>query len=278
MKLSIVLISWNAQAYVKPCLDSILAATEDIETEIIFIDNDSTDETGEILKWLYPQIIYKLNDKNLGVAKARNIGIKMTTGDYILILDIDTEVNTKAFSEMIAYLDIHSKSGIVACKLTSAIGQPQISCLKYPTLHHKFNNLILALIVKYQKCFKSNRFDIWASKLWKYNERYFYKKEMNENQPFECEYVIGACQCCRREAVLQVGDLDEHIFYGPEDADFCLRMRQKGWQVIYLPHVSIIHHYQKITNKKIFSKMSCKHIMGLLYFFKKYKYLNKIKI
>lgn len=68
------------------------------------------------------------------------------------------------------------------------------------------------------------------------------------------EYVIGACQMIRREAFKEVGLLDEHIFYGPEDADFCIRLHEKGWKIYFLPYVSIIHEYQQISRKKFFSK------------------------
>ena len=101
----------------------------------------------------------------------------------------------------------------------------------------------------------------------------FYRDRFDEKQGFEVEYVIGACQMIRREAFKEVGLLDEHIFYGPEDADFCIRLHQKGWKIYFLPYVSIIHEYQQISRKKFFSKMSYIHLKGLLYFFWKHKHV-----
>ena len=74
----------------------------------------------------------------------------------------------------------------------------------------------------------------------------------------------------RREALEQVGNLDEAIFYGPEDADFCIRLRQHGWQVKYLPQYSIIHTYYRRTSRKPFSRLGMKHIRGLLHLYNKH--------
>ena len=90
-------------------------------------------------------------------------------------------------------------------------------------------------------------------------------------EPF---YVIGACQMIRREAFEQVGYLDEAIFYGPEDADFCQRLRQAGWQIKYLPQYSIIHTYYRHTRHHPLSRLGMHHIRGLLHFYNKYGRLS----
>lgn len=74
----------------------------------------------------------------------------------------------------------------------------------------------------------------------------------------------------RREVLDLTGLLDENIFYGPEDADFCIRVRNNGFKIVYLPQFSIIHHWKRVTNRKIFSKLACRHIQTLLYFYKKH--------
>lgn len=103
------------------------------------------------------------------------------------------------------------------------------------------------------------------------NEGQFYHAAMAGDNAFEVEYVIGACQLIRREVISDVGYLDDNIFYGPEDADYCLRARLAGWKIVYLPYVSFMHDYQQMTNKRLFSKMSFIHLKSLIYFFIKHK-------
>jgi GT2 family glycosyltransferase len=88
----------------------------------------------------------------------------------------------------------------------------------------------------------------------------------------EVDYVIGACQVIRRKAFEQVGFLDERIFYGPEDVDFCLRLHQAGWRVSYNPEATVIHKERRVT-RSLFSVLTWRHLRGLVYFFWKHGYL-----
>jgi len=111
----------------------------------------------------------------------------------------------------------------------------------------------------------------WKDKLAELNASQFYHAQMLGQDCFEVEYLIGACQLIRKDVVQQIGQLDEHIFYGPEDADYCQRAFLAGWKIFYIPYVSFWHDYQKITNKRLFSKMSWVHVKALLYYFWKYR-------
>ncbi len=207
------------------------------------------------------------------MAGARNVGIEMATGEYVWLLDVDTEANALAFTTMIDYMETHPQVGICATKLLSDKGDAQQSCLKMPTLTHKFKNVIFAILSKLLLIRDFQFIRSIGGNIWYSNRKYFYLEEMEQSTPFASEYVIGACQMIRKSLMDEIGLLDEHIFYGPEDADYCLRCWKSGKEVIYIPSVAIVHHYQKITNKKIFSKMSWKHIQGLFYFFYKHKRL-----
>ncbi|MBO4481207.1 MAG: glycosyltransferase family 2 protein [Bacteroidales bacterium] len=275
MELSVVIISWNAQRYVRPCLQSVVEAVAPLSAEVIFIDNGSQDETEQIVTTEFPSVIYRNLHANKGVAAARNVGMKMAQGDYILLLDIDTVANTAAIQGMLELMRQRQDVGICSCKLTSAADEPQLSCLKMPTLTLKIKNVLLVLLIKAQKMWSADFLRHWGERLWDSNKTYFYLEQMDGTEPFDCEYLIGACQCIREQLLENVGYLDEKIFYGPEDADFCLRVWHAGYKVTYIPSVSIIHHYQKITNKKLFSRMSRRHVSALFYFFWKHKRLFK---
>ncbi len=253
-KLSVVILTWNSEKHITPCLDSLISAIDKYNYEVIIVDNGSTDNTLNLLKqYLSSQIHLITNNNNKGVAKARNQALRMVSGDLVLILDIDTEVNKQAIDALITTIESDDKIGIAAVKLVASDGEVQQSCRRLPTLRYKLQNVL-------------------ASKgILKESKSQFYKKKMHANMPFEVEYVIGACQLVRKTALDKVGLLDENIFYGPEDADFCLRMKQKGWTVIFIPSESILHHYQQISNKNIFSFISRQHIKALLYYFWKHK-------
>ena len=268
-RLSVVIITWNSRRDAKSCLDSVIDATTSYLTEVIVVDNGSTDGTLEILESYGERINLVVLKKNNGVAVARNVGMNMAKGEYIWILDIDTVVNKEAVDGMIDYLSSNVNCGICACRLQSESGDIQDSCRRLPYPEHKIRNLLIG---------KAGRSVLGEKRyvaMKKQNEAQFYHNEIMNGEPFEPEYVIGACQLFRKTILDEVGFLDERIFYGPEDADFCLRVHKKGYGVIYLPEYHIIHHYNRISNKKIFSRMSFLHLKGLLYFYFKHRGLLK---
>ncbi len=226
------------------------------DAEIIYIDNASTDRTiGEITR-LYPDITVFQNAENTGVSVARNQGIQKATGEYIWMLDSDTEVSETAINAMLAFMDKHPEAGLCGCKMYGQDGRVQPSCRKFPSIAGKIKTGIRIIANK----LKNNT-----------SSRLKNDYDTDAEQPFEVDYVIGACQLIRKEAQKKAGELDEHIFYGPEDADFCLRIKQAGYRVFYLPQTAIYHAYQRVSSHKVFSKLTWKHLQGLAYYFWKHR-------
>ncbi|MDR1561855.1 MAG: glycosyltransferase family 2 protein [Dysgonamonadaceae bacterium] len=264
-RLSVVIITWNSQQDIAPCLDSVLASTGHLSAEITVIDNGSTDNTRAILQSYGKKITVIHLRRNNGVAFARNIGLEASTGDLIWILDVDTTVNRQAVDGMIACLDADPRCGLCSCRLQSETGETQDSCRRMPNLSHKINNILSELTGRTSLL---KRFHEAVNRR---NEAQFYHREMSAGEPFEAEYVIGACQMFRRSILDTVGYLDDIIFYGPEDADFCLRIRHEGYKIICLPRFHIIHKYNRISRRKIISRMSYLHFKGLIYFYFKHR-------
>ena len=267
-QLSVIIIAWNARRDVKSCIDSVIDATVSYLTEIIVVDNGSTDGTREILESYGERINLIELKKNNGVAVARNVGMNAAKGEYIWILDVDTVVNKAAVDGMVEYLSGNAECGMCACCLQSENGDIQDSCRKLPYPKHKIRNLLTG------KTGRSVLGEKGYGMVKKQNEAQFYHNEIMRGEPFEPEYVIGACQLFRRTILDEVGFLDEKIFYGPEDADFCLRVFEKGYKIVCLPAYRVIHHYNRISNKKIFSHMSYLHMKGLVYFYAKHKNIS----
>ena len=247
MRLSIIIITYNGLGFLTRCLASLRTFIDDPSCEVIIIDNYSTDGTLSFLKENYPQLQLILNSENRGVAAARNQGIAVAKGEKLLLLDNDTEANDDAINAMSAYLDAHPEVGLCSCRLVDKEGIPQDSCKPYPGLMIKVRN-VLGI----------------GNKM-----RYVPDKD----GIIEPVYVIGACQMFWRKVVDKVGMFDEHIFYGPEDADWCIRIKREGWETHCLNNYTILHDYRRSTRRSPFSKLGRMHIKALLYFYWKHKRL-----
>jgi N-acetylglucosaminyl-diphospho-decaprenol L-rhamnosyltransferase len=252
---SIVIISWKMKDVLRVCLDSIYKFTKDISYEIIVIDNNSQDGTFEMIENDYKEITLLKNPVNRGVAPARNQGIKLASGRYILILDADMELKENSIEQLFRFMESFPDAGIVGCKLVDSNNNLQYSCKRFPN----FLALIFRRLEHYKSIQNSNTLKNHVMKDW------------DHNSISEVDYIIGACQFFRAEVISRIGFYDEKIFYGPEDMDFCARIWKNNMKVIYYPFTNIFHHEQRITKKKILSKISFKHLYGIFYIYWKYK-------
>ena len=249
MKVSVIIIGYNSWHYLEKCFASLSFLLNDETVEIIYVDNASADGTLQNVSACYPTVKTIENSSNKGVAKARNQGIKTAKGEYIWLLDSDTEVNETAFSAMLQFMESHKNTGLCACKLIGQDGKAQASCRRFPTIKGK---LKAALNIIFRQPYSVLQYNL------------------NAGEPFEVDYVIGACQFIRGKIFEKTGLLDENIFFA-EDADFCLRVRHQGYAVYYLPQISMYHAYQRISSRKPFSRISRKHFKDLVYYFWKHR-------
>ncbi|MCH5326042.1 MAG: glycosyltransferase family 2 protein [Duncaniella sp.] len=251
MELSVIVLTCNQRAYTLRLFETLAPYLRQYpSTELILIDNASTDDTIEAVRAMalpHHQIDIIRNERNLGVAAARNIGLQRAKGDFLLILDNDTEVTPHAIRGLIDYMNSNPDCGVSAPALRSPDGDLQMSAKPFPGLGIKVNHLIRRGVVS--------------------------ASEINAMQSPHPLYVIGACQMIRRSALETVGLLDERIFYGPEDADFCMRVAASGFTIDYVPSLSIVHHWQRATSRSPFSRLSLLHFLALIYFYIKHRRL-----
>ncbi|RJP63779.1 MAG: glycosyltransferase family 2 protein [Ignavibacteriales bacterium] len=256
---SLIIISWKMRDFVERLLTSFQKFSSGFTYELIFIDNRSCDGTVEMLEEKFPEAILIKNSENKGVAPARNQGLRIAKGKYILILDADMEIKENSIYQLFDFMEKTPDAGLVGCKLTFSDGTLQYTCKRFPKL-----SALLARRLEGIGFVKNSR---------TLNDHIM--KEWDHNSIAEVDYVIGACQFFRREMINLIGYYDEKIFYGPEDLDFCLRIWKKNYKVFYYPFTSIVHHEQRITKKNLFSMISFKHLAGIFYIFKKYNYSIK---
>jgi GT2 family glycosyltransferase len=254
MNISFVILTWNSEVHVKRCLEAI---THNIPGrlfpyEIFIVDNGSIDGSIEIVEEFtekYPDIVKLIRlERNGGTTYPRNLALKQVSGKYIAVMDSDVELAPGVIEELIDVLEQDNRNGIVVPRLTYADGTLQKSTDNFPTFFTKFQRYIFL----------------------KFIEKRENAKERDE--PYPVEYAISAFWLLTHKVLREVGLLDEKIFYAPEDVDYCLRIWEQGYRIIYVPHVSLIHDAQEMTRNFRINRATIEHIKGLLYFFKKHKY------
>jgi len=254
MDVRIVIATLNSEQLLKECLLSIYKNTIRSKFEVIVVDNASVDNTVALLKKFFSEVRVVQNNKNHGVAPSRNQGMKNISARYVLILDADTTVEPEAIDKLIDFMDSNSKIGICGSKLVSPTGELQLTC-------RKFHNILIPLL---------RRLTFLSFVRKSQQLRAFLMADWDHSTPQKVDHVIGACQLIRKDVIDQIGLLDNRMFYGWEDTDYCVRNKRAGFETWYYPFAEIIHHEQRITNRKIFSKLSFENIKSMILFFRKY--------
>jgi hypothetical protein len=261
--ISIIILTWNSEKYVEKCVNSIYnsAGNERDSIEVIVVDNGSSDSTPKILERLKTNnanFKYILLDKNYGTTFPRNLAIKESKGDFILVLDSDTEIGEHSIEILLDTLndENYANVGIVAPRLLYPDGSVQHSCKRLPNIAIKILKFTGS---KYLKSIAESM-ELYGPKVYSLD---FY-------DIIEVDYCISACWLVRRKALDEVGLFDERIFYSPEDVDLCVRMWLKGWKVVYNPNATVIHHTQRLSKRNF--RIALSHAKGLFYYFRKYGY------
>jgi len=251
VSLSIIIVNYNTRVILDECLGSIFKNPFHGNFDVIVVDNASKDESLELVREKYPQVKTIKNEKNLGFAKATNVGIKISRGSYVLLLNSDAEVLDDSLNKMFDYMETNPSVGIVGPKLIGAAGKIiQMSWGWSPTI---LKELL-------QKTFMPEH-------IAKYKFLQLVVKFLERKQR-EVELVSGACMFIRREVLDIVGLLDENLFLYFEEPDFCIRVRRGGWKVIFLPSAEIMHKLGQ-TMARVGKETLVIYRSSQLYFYKK---------
>lgn len=258
MDVSVIILTWNSKRYIKKCVESFLPGliASGRKVEVFIVDNGSNDGTIRVienLKARYPDNIEPiLLDHNNGTTYPRNLVLRRAQGDYMVIMDSDVEAPEWAIERLIDIIDSDESTGLAAPRLCYPNGSTQKSIDDFPTVQTKlFRYFFLKLIESINN------------------------KQATDSNIREVDYAISALWVFKRELIEKVGLLDENIFYAPEDVDYCLRIWKKGYKVLYVPEVSVIHDAQEISRGMKFNTIQRSHIKGLYYLFRKHKYFFK---
>jgi GT2 family glycosyltransferase/glycosyltransferase involved in cell wall biosynthesis len=224
--IDIIVVNYNSTDYLLKCLQTIFDDLGGLSANVFVQDNGSKDGADRI-KSLYPQVIFKKNKCNLGFSRAVNQALKQSSAPYIFILNPDTFIEKGFFDSAITYMEDHSDVGVIGPKVLNPDGSIQGSARSFPTPLTS----IFGRQSPLTKLFPNNR--ITVSNI--------LTTKSDGKTPMEVDWVSGACMVVRRKAINEVGLLDERFFMYWEDADWCRRMWEKRWKVIYFPQALIIH-------------------------------------
>jgi N-acetylglucosaminyl-diphospho-decaprenol L-rhamnosyltransferase len=205
--------------------------------EIIVVDNVSTDGSAEMVRAEFPDVHLIVNTENRGFPAANNQGIAVAEGRYALILNPDTEVVGDALATMVAYADAHPDVGVVGPQLLNDDRSIQSSRRRFPTMATAF--------------FESTWLQLYAPR--RMMKRYTVQ-DRPDDATLDVDWVMGAALMARREAIEQVGPMDEGYFMYSEELDWCKRFKDAGWRVVYLPTARIIHHGGKSSDQVVTSR------------------------
>ena len=234
--LSIVIVSWNVRDLLRRCLYSIPDTGYSVLgtgcVEVIVVDNASTDGSVEMVQAKFPGVRLIANADNRGFPAANNQGIAIAQGRHVFLLNPDTEVVDDALAAMVSFADAHPDVGVVGPQLLNPDGSVQSSRRRFPTL-------LTAL-------FESTWLAPHAPR--RLLARYRVLDRPDEATQ-DVDWVDGAALMARREAIQQVGPLDEGFFMYSEELDWCRRFREAGWRVVYLPEARIVHHRGKSSEQ-----------------------------
>ncbi len=224
--LSIIIVSWNAKNYLQECLTSLHAAEGDLRLEIIVVDNASSDGSPELIRAHFPEVKLIETGANLGFAKANNLGLKIAAGRYIALINSDVNVAADCLSTLLQYMEQSPTIGLIGPRMMGAKGEVRRSTMKFPNLWDGFvRAMALDTLFKGTGLFRG-----------------FLNFDLNFEQVQDVDVLNGWFWMTRREAVQQVGGLDEQFFMYGEDMDWCQRFHKAGWRVVFFPEAESIHY------------------------------------
>lgn len=247
MQLSVVILNYNVRYFLELCLKSVLAATEQINAEIIVIDNNSKDDSRQMVERLFPSVKWIQNTENVGFSKANNQAVKEASGEYLCILNPDTVVSEDTFTKLIDFTDNKDNVGIVGCKLIDGTGNylPE----------SKRNIPYVSAAIK---------------KMFGQSQEY-YANHLTPNDIGRADILVGAFMFVKRAVYNQIEGFDEDYFMYGEDIDISYKALKAGFHNYYFGETTVIHYKGESTLK---DKKYAKRFYGAMQIFYRKHFKN----
>jgi GT2 family glycosyltransferase len=253
-QLDIIIVNYNSTDYLLQCLESVYQWLAGMPVHIYIADNGSEDGVERLVDQ-FPEIHLHINPRNLGFARAVNQCIEKSRSPYLLILNPDIIVGKEFFGPMLAFMEAHSRVGVLGPKIYDPDFEIQGSARSFPTLVTALfgRNSLLTRFCPNNRISRKNMVN----------------KSCDDYTPMRVDWLSGACLFVRRQAVDAVGALDNHFFMYWEDADWCTRMKKAGWDILYYPAASVVHFVGGSSERNLMNSVLAFH-KSAYYFFNKY--------
>jgi GT2 family glycosyltransferase len=225
---SVVIVNWNTCDLLRACLLSIQNTLPPSSYEIFVVDNASTDGSAEMVTREFPAVRLISNQENVGFGRANNQALLCAHGEYLVLLNPDTEVFPGTIARCVDFMASSPETAVVGGELVNPDGSLQVGYFDFPTFWYRVD------------CFlgRANR---------------YYARWYRDYSPFppvrEVDWVSGSFIVVRRRAAEAVGLFDERFFIFAEETEWCYRFRKSGWKVHYLSEAKILHRHHQSTRK-----------------------------
>lgn len=239
MKVSVIIVNYNVRYFLEVCLHSVLRAAEGMAVEIIVVDNNSGDDSMEMVRTKFPSVICIANTDNKGFSKANNQGVAIATGEYVLFLNPDTVMPEDFFRKTVGYMDAHPEAGSLGPRLIDGKG------VFAPDSKKSFPTLSVAI-------FKTTGLNKLFPKSPYINK--YYAVHVGEWDTASVEVLSGCCMLVRKHVIDKIGGaFDEDYFMYCEDVDLAYRIQRAGYHNMYYPEATLIHYKGESTRKSTLS-------------------------
>jgi GT2 family glycosyltransferase len=255
--LGIVIVSYNTRDLLRTCLETVYASQGDFSFKVCVVDNNSPDGSAALVSNQFPDVHLIANEDNPGYPAANNQGLQAfgypngkETPRFALLLNPDTELPPDGLARMLDFLVTHSDTGAAGPRLILPDGSLDLACRRsFPS-----PEVSLYRLSGLSKLFpRSRRFG-------RYNMTY-----LDEHVMTEVDAVVGAFMLIRGEAIRQVGLMDDTFFMYGEDLDWCYRIKDAGWKIVYNPEVTVIHVKRAASKHSARAQVEFWRAMSLFY-------------
>lgn len=225
-RVSVVIVVWNAKTYVLECLESLREHCAGVYSEVIVVDNASSDGTPDIVAERFPEFYLIRNSENLGFARANNIGMSQCTGDFICLVNSDVKFTSDCITPMLDYLAAHREVAMLGPQMLSADGEVRRSTMRFPTVWNNFCRALgLDVLFKRSSLFGG-----------------MMMADFDHRRTMPVEVLNGWFILARRSAVERVGHFDPQFFMYGEDVDWSYRFHQAGEKLVFFAGAGAIHY------------------------------------
>jgi len=246
---SVTIVTYNSGRFIKRCLESVLAQRYP-HKEVVVVDNGSSDGTVELVRSNFPDVTL-IEAENDGLAAGWNRGISESDSRYVLLLNADAWLVGDALDRIVAFADANPRAAVIGPRLLNPDGSLQRSVRGFPTLWRLATEyFFLRKVAPRSKLFNA-----------------FYGGAFEHDAVYEADFVMGACMLVRRQAIAEVGPLDEDFFLFSEETDWCYRFHAAGWKVLFYPGAECVHVGGAAHGGRLYKE----NLRGHLRFFAKHR-------